>query len=286
MSGELTTARAPPAGLTNDDLILVLKSSDSLYHLAKTPILSKDTSLLRRFPQLYVYGYNVGGRPEGLWAAKGATWLEFVGELCSTSFPLCCHLYDIRISSGARILHITNGTDLRKFDKQFPSYWLNLDYFSLDFRDYLTGKPIVSPARHVFSPAKLRRNQNHTWLETLIDNKIVFRTKAEARAGCQFYRDTSFPLERFKYKNWDEVSKVYEGASFAYDRKDKDMMHYFWYQSLDIPSMCVWDVNRIQAIIPAYSKNARGLWTPGAGLGCDHCVSSTCGSDQQCSGDK
>lgn len=244
--------------LTEDELIATIPN-DNLYHLAKTPIADKNKHLVKDYPQMYAIGFNAGGRPDGLWISYGNTWISKSKELDNPKFPLCCYIYKVILTSDVNILHIETQEDFEKFDKDFPSYWLNMDYFTVDFTDYTTGEIIFNEKKHKLILSKLRKKPGESVYETLLNNKIIFNDISSALSYCDFYKSTKIPIERFKYKDWSKVALKYQGIIFE-SWGQEYMMNYLWFQSLDVPSGCIWDSNALAALELAYHKITADTW--------------------------
>jgi hypothetical protein len=244
--------------LTDLDIIK-LADDASLLHLAKTPIYDKDKQLLKLHSQLYALGFNVGGRPDGLWLSYGNKWLAKTQELDNVAFPLCCYIYRVGINEE-KILKIRNDDEFLAFDGEFSSYWINMDYFTLDFTDYMTEKQHRKEKKYQLDLSRLRRQPREPMRSVLLKNKIIFDNVDTARAECSYYQTTDIPLERFKYKDWNEVGAKYQGIVFENWEKCPRAMSYLWYQSLDISSGCIWDTTCINNLELKYSKVGENQW--------------------------
>lgn len=219
-------------------------SDTSYMHLARAPI-----TRLAEPKQLYAFGFNTGGRPDGFWFARGSAWLARAREL---GLDACCYIYKANITGN--LLTVKSDDEFKKFDESFPSYWLNMDYFDLNFTDYLTGKTTIRQKTHHLLLNKLRRHSGESLRETLINNHIIFATPDAARY-CEFYKNMPrAQLERFKYKDWAQVASVYSGILFENWESNKYARSYLWFQSLDAPSGCVWDPKCISELSLLYNK--------------------------------
>ena len=148
--------------IKEEDLIKKYRDSKALMHLAKTPIVGKDNHDIAFHKQFYAVGFNVGGRPEGFWFSQGTNWLSIVEGFNNPNYPTCCYLYEVLPRKNAKILKIRNMSDFKKFDAAIPSYWLNYDYYDLDFTDYLTGESIVIHRKHILDFSRIRpSNASH-----------------------------------------------------------------------------------------------------------------------------
>ncbi len=223
--------------------IIKQHANDATYlHLARAPI-----TQLTAPKQLYAFGFNTGGRPDGFWFARGSAWLARAREL---GLDTCCYIYSADITGD--ILMIKSDDDFKKFDESFPSYWLNMDYFNLNFTDYVTGKTTIRHKIHHLDLDKLRRRPGETPRETLINNHIIFTDPANIQ--CEFYKNMSrVQLERFKYKDWAEVAAKHSGILFE-NWDSKYARSYLWFQSLDAPSGCVWDPRCVSKLSLMYNK--------------------------------
>lgn len=248
-------------GISEEDLIKKYKKSNKLFHLAKTPINDKNKSLIKIHPQLLVMGYNAGGRPDGLWISKGTTWLSTAKSISNPKYPTCCYLYEIVLKQSANILEINSQSDYEKFNKEFPDYWINMDYFEVDFLDYLHNKPIKTVKRYKLVLSKLRKKPGEKLRDTLIQNNIIFTNSTDAWSKCEFYRTIGIPIERFKFKDWSAVAAKYQGIMFnIWDINNKKLMYDLWFQSLDVASGCIWDITAIENVKLLYHKNDKSTW--------------------------
>jgi hypothetical protein len=236
--------------ISDDDLIHECKPV--LIHLAKARI---DPCVHTRLSQLYAMGFNAGGRPDGLWLSEGSAWLKKVHELRNPKYPLCCYIYEAVLKPDARILRVRTDEDFAAFDARFPSYWLNMDYFTLDFVDYTTNKSVVAHKKYQLDLNKLRRRPGESMRDTLIGNNIIFTSAEAARNGCDFYAKTPLPIERFKYKDWNTVASEYQGVVFEDWHLARAAISYLWFQSLDVSSGCIWDASCISRLNLLYSKS-------------------------------
>lgn len=247
--------------VSQHQLIAKFKHTETLTHLAKTPIVDKTHHLITKHKQLYSWGFNSGGRPEGFWVSFGTDWLEATIGIGNPRFPPCCYLYEVSLKPRAKVLRIKTKADFKKFDKSTPDYWLNFDYFDIDYVDYLTGERIFAARKYPLIFDKLQKKPKDTIRTILINNKVIFTSAAEAKKHCEFYNQITMPIERFKYKDWGEFCKKYDGIIFeVYDKKDKDWMQYIWYQSLDIASGCVWNPDVVDKVALMYVKKDHNTW--------------------------
>jgi hypothetical protein len=247
--------------ITEEQLIKKYTHDPILFHLAKTPIANKDKCLIKSHPQLFALGFNAGGRPDGLWVSRGSSWIAKAHELQNPKFPVCCYIYEVNFKPDAKILYVKTAEDFQRFDEQFPSYWINLDYFEVDFVDYINGKKIKRARKHTLNLKKLRKRAGESIKETLLNNNIIFENTSSAIEHCKFYNEVKIDIERFKYKDWDAISKDYHGVIFeSWDLNDKTAMKYLWFQSLDVASGCIWDVQAIDSITLTYHKIDATTW--------------------------
>jgi hypothetical protein len=245
--------------LGDNELIKKYSESEIFTHLSKT-LIAEETRLLKTHPQLYAMGFNIGGRPDGLWFSKGSDWLKIARDLNNPRFPMCCYFYELTINPGAEIATIDTFEDFEQFDKKFPSYWINYDYFEVVFTDYLTGKKISQPRLYNLELDKLRKKGNN-FKEILLNNNIIFTNPDDAAQMCKFYKFVDMPVERFKYKDWNVISKTHSGVLFnIWDISDERLMKYMWYQSLDVASGCIWDTSAISGLKLLCDKIDSGIW--------------------------
>jgi hypothetical protein len=156
---------------------------------------------------------------------------------------------------------VKTSEDFQRLDEQFPSYWINLDYFEVDFVDYLSGKKIKRARKHALNLKKLRKKTGESIKDILLGNNIIFETADAAIEHCKFYNEVRIDIERFKYKDWAAIAKDYHGVIFeTWDLSDKSAMKYLWFQSLDVASGCVWEVAAIDSITLKYHKIDTTNW--------------------------
>lgn len=235
--------------MDDKELIQKYKTSNQLFHLSKTLIDCQN--FVTNFPQLLAMGFNVGGRPDGLWIAPGSTWLDKADSMHNTSFPNCCYIYEVNIpdSKMTKIKIISSDEDFDDFDKEFSgpgdNYWLNMDYFTMDFMDYLTSLKIHSERKCILNLCKLRRLPGESTWDILIKNKIIFADQKSAIDNCEFFKKSGIDVDRFRYKNWARVAKKYDGIQFLNWGMKSSAIQHFWFQSLDIVSGCIWNMTDI-----------------------------------------
>lgn len=247
--------------ISQNDLIKKYQGKKTFFHLARTPITSNSRPIISAHRQLYAWGFNTGGRPEGFWFAFGSSWLAMTVQLDNPQYPTCCYLYEVKLRPRTKILHIRNDRDFREFDRKWPSYWLNFDYFELSFIDYLTGMPVRTQRKKELIFESLPKKPGQTFKEILLANKVIFETAKEAERHCDFYKSVVIPVERFKYKDWAAVAEHYSGVAFwNYDRSNPLLMNYFWFQTLDAPSGCIWDTLAVQSTKLMYIKRDINNW--------------------------
>jgi hypothetical protein len=229
-----------------------------LVHLSKSPLVQ-----FIQLPQLFAFGDNIGGRPDGLWVANGDSWLYYVTITKDPEYNSYRYLYEVNIKPQyvSKMLIVSND-NFNEFDNSVSSYWLNFDYFNINIKDIVSGQHYVHYGELKFDFARMKKKSLSTMYDILIANGIIFDSISAARNGSKFYSTMGNALiERFKYKNWHELSKNYCGIYFP--DYSKDASHhpnkYFWYQTLDIPSGCIWDKNAFVMDLK-YELNGDGQW--------------------------
>lgn len=234
-----------PQNITFTDAELAeMLPADKQFHLAKTPFkIDKE----KPYRQLYVFGYNIGGRPTGMWFANGGNWLSATGRFNNPSFPTCCYLY--QIGGRANIIRIRNQDDFDSFDKIVPNYWINYDYFDVDLPDYTTDKPVRWSRRKLIDMDAIKNSAEPTLRQALVKQKIIFESAEDAMAGCEFYSHIGLPIDRFRVKDWGKFANsttangVIDGIVFETWSRDSPNCYWFWYQTLDAASGCIWDIS-------------------------------------------
>lgn len=247
-----TSKRKKSAHYTDADLIKRL-DRDKYYHLARTPF--KISSTPAR--QLYVYGYNIGGRPSGLWFAAGGDWLSATLTFGNERFPNCCYLYEVVTKKPLRLLNIKSVSNLDKV----PNYWINFDFFDVEFPDSVAGKRIRSSKKRIIDLAALhqRSGDANSYRAALLDMGVIFDSAEAAAAGSEFYRD--HPAERFAFKDWLWVQSAgaLDGVKFSDWSADSPDAHWIWWQTLDVSSGCIWDTANVRLRL-AYVKIDIDKW--------------------------
>jgi hypothetical protein len=248
--------------VTENILVDKYQNDTRLLHLAKTPLMDKlhKTSLINS-RQLYIRGFNLAGRPEGLWLAYGSSWLKKTTQLDNPAFPPCCYFYEVKLKPDAKLITIGNDEDFEKFDQNTPNYWVNMDYFNLDTIDYITHKPITSHKKYNFDINKINRAGGQTLRDSLIKNNIIFADKDAAIKHCEFYKTSGIKVDRFKYKDWALIAQDYDGIVFDHrSEHGTASMKYLWFQSLDVTSTCVWNNSCIEKINLLCHKIDASTW--------------------------
>ena len=203
-------------------------------HLSKT-LLKYIPKHTKQGPTL---GFSVGGRPNGMWVARGYEWVNFTRGLGNKHFPSCCYFYDIYVDAS-RLCHITPD-NFDQFDEQVGNYWLNMDYYDIDVVDYYQGEHIVW----------------HKKIHTAADEENkVFWTREDA-LKCEFYSVDPTRLDRFRFKNWGEIHA--DGVAFEFDQ-NSDAYYYIWYQNLEVSCACIWNMKAISSYKLMYEK-IKGEW--------------------------
>ena len=259
------------------DLDLQLCDDNTFFHLSKTPctsILKDGKNVLTPIPtfQTYVNGFNPYGKPNGLWCCYKSDWITFIQDVLD--WTPCCYLYMVKILPNNKILKINNISDFQKFDAEFPSYWFNMDYDLIysEIYDRYSEKTIRFPRKKIFNYNKLVKKEDWSLYGVLHKNNIIFNNIKTAKNICKFYRDTQCPIERFKYKDWNIISNTYDGVQFNTEftipddisekkaNEIRKMIYYIWYQTVDVKSICIWDITVIQDIYIKYLKIGTDMW--------------------------
>ena|ERR1700761_3754837 len=204
--------------------------ADSLYHVSIQPKLIPQSQ-----PQLYIYGYNAGGRPDGVWFANGDTWLKFNNRVRRKLE----YRHSIRVDSD-RLFILSTESDMRRLYETYGGYWINYEYFNLDFQDATSGHRYVYTGNSRLLWSNLKRKPGQSMRDILLQNNVIFDNAESARL-CEFFRHVAGDdIERFKFPDWGRVSSDYAGMYADFDQHSANM-RYFWYQSLNASSGCVWD---------------------------------------------
>jgi hypothetical protein len=220
--------------LSHRELINEFYTNPAYVHLSKSPAVTFVPQ-----PQTFAFGNNTGGRPEGMWISHGVDWLRFTAQTADPTYNSYRYLYQIEFDL-ARIC-VVNRENFAQFDQLVPSYWLNFDYFNIDIKDKISKTRYIHSGELKFNFASLRKKSHETMYDILIANNIIFDNITSARK-CTFYSKMGNALiERFKFKNWSYVSKTHAGVYFPDYTDNHPANNYFWYQSIDIPSGCIWD---------------------------------------------
>lgn len=241
--------------ISDDELVERYIGRPILTHLARTPIGALENSLQR-----YVSGFSIGGRPNGLWVGVGGDWLRAVKHYNVTQYPLCCYVYEITLRQNANVFYVRNAADFADLDARFPSYWINMDYFDLDYTDKVTGTVIKWTRLRNLRLDQFKMNPNESFVDFLVRLNVMFRSTKAARAGSSFYKKTKMNMEHFRFKDWAAVAREYQGIIVENWGQDPALMVYLWYQSLDVSSGCIWDCSVIQDYNMTYYKVGTNVW--------------------------
>jgi hypothetical protein len=119
-------------------------------------------------------------------------------------------------------------------------------------------------ATKTFDQNSLRRKEGQTWLDALCERGLLFKTKAEAKAGCEYYRTIAkkqgFPIEWFKYKDWNSVARAHPAVVFNNHTLDSIGMRYLWFQSMDLNQGCILRAECIKNIKLVAYKLEKNAW--------------------------
>lgn len=263
-----TTIKRTPTewigGVDENVIIENLKTSirpeNMFVHLSNEPI-----GKLTKTQQLYMLdGINFAGRPAGLWITHRDEWLTFRQ---SRDWSSCCYLYDVNTNMD-QLLVINNATDFKKFDKKYSNYWPNLDYFNFIFTSYTSegkrdGPQIIMNgirnARNEFDAAEFH-DDNESLYDSQLRLRMIFTTAEDAIRGCKQYSDNPKWIEFFRCKNWEEITLDYSGIVFNNWADNHEGMKYFWYQSIELSSGCIWNPAAVKEIIPSMIKKTPTDW--------------------------
>lgn len=250
--------------ISQSDLIKQHTGSTALFHLAKSPLIEKSALINTsgNNNQHYVWGFNLGGRPDGLWVAPGSAWVDRTTTLNNPSqFPTCCYLYEVKLRADANVMRIITDEDLKALNDEGSNYWVNFDYIHVEFTDYETGKELVSKQRFNLNWQSLKKKKDQPLKDVLVKNKVIFLSEKDAAKGSAFYKRYPTYVGKFKYKDWNELSRKYDGVIFEnYDLDNRAKMYHVWFQSLDAPSGCIWNPEAIESITLKYVKINQDTW--------------------------
>lgn len=206
-----------------------------LYHLAT----DKFDIEARTYAQNFIFGFNIEGRPNGLWCSYGKSWLNALRKETSPVYRPCCFLYQV---NGPQPREINDPAELVR---EFPTYFLNIDYYHIKFTDKLNDRLIDIKPRHQLSEIYhtiVHDAKKYGLYESLLRNHLIFEDIEMARRHCHNYADMDDTIERFRYIDWNRVPSP---MLFNYDAVNPKHNYYFWYQSLDITSCCFWEIKDI-----------------------------------------
>jgi hypothetical protein len=193
-------------------------------------------------PQLYVYGYNASGRPDGIWFASGDTWREFgFRQRRESEF-----MHEVS-PDWSRLARVADAADMQRL-YEIGAYWVNYEYFDLDFRDALTGIRYVYSGRLRLQWSGLQKTPGQTMREILLQNSVIFDRAEDAIRKCNFYAQLNPEVvERFRFPDWGQIARQFAGVWCDFSA-DSVCARYFWYQSLDASSGCIWDADAIRVV--------------------------------------
>lgn len=250
--------------ITDEELIEKYRKNPSKFvHLARMPIIDNSKHTVETYAQTGVHSFNLTGRPNGLWFAPGNNWLTTIDGLNNPQYTLCCYLYEINFKPTARGLTIANDTDFKAFDKEIPSYWLNVDYFNIVFYDELNSKRYPTTAVNQFNFGQLLKKDNDSYWDIFVRNKIIFEDAVSAKENCAFYKQLGEDIEKFKYKDWSTVGQKYDYVLFENWHLEGERAKYLWYHSLSATSGCVLNADCIKKVKLAYTKKEKTRWVVG-----------------------
>lgn len=228
------------------------------FHVAKMPF---DLNRTKQYWQTYIDGFNIGGRPDGLWFSEGGTWLNATQRFNNPRFPTCCYLYVLW--GNPRLMVIDTQEKFAAFDADVPNYWVNFDFFDIDITDYLTGRVLRWSRRHNVNWAAIRASTHGSFRENLVREKLIFDTPEAALAGCEFYQEyAEYDIQRFRRKDWDYVVRAYNiaGIHFKNWSPDSPNNFYFWFQTLDANTGCIWNTASVRMKL-VFVKTDVNSWT-------------------------
>jgi len=146
----------------------------------------------------------------------------------------------------ARILRVETLDDIARL-YTYGGYWVNYEYFDINIRDTVTGKVYASNGRLKLSWPRLLKRPTQTLRDILLQNGIIAEDADVARKSTFYAGLSDEELERFKFPDWGRIAAAHAGVWFEFSR-DSPCAKYFWYQSLDASSGCVWDVTALTAL--------------------------------------
>lgn len=213
--------------LTTAELVKYLSSKDIMTTVSKEPIKE-----FKNVEQNLINGYNIAGRPNGIWYAHNGDWLKYIIEHnMKKTFTDCCYLYQIEPNYKC-ILKINTKTKL----KSLKFYYHNAHNFiglleSIGLRGFPLSKYETL-------------NKIKTDYKTLLKERLIFDNPEDLKNSIiDVYGGRKIPLSlinEFALPRWDLIAKKFCGVEFipyftGYAKKN------FWYDSLSIPSGCIWN---------------------------------------------
>lgn len=190
--------------------------------------------------QTLIDKFNLGGRPNGMWYSIGGNWLKFLIDneaILNEKFAPCCFIYKLNIDYK-HILKIKNPDRFK-----YKHYWLE-------------PKQIVRGAK------RLKELSNKTALKklftrsssigtnlylNLIKKKKIYADYNEVKEILYYDHNINASkkeINYYKYPRWDLIATQYDGVEFP---NFKATYKYFWYDSIDVSSGCIWNIDAIKS---------------------------------------
>lgn len=236
--------------LTADEVVERCRRMDSLLHLSRTEL---TTAQLETRPQFFIYGYNSGGRPEGLWVAPGASWIGKLHVCNWENYPLCCFIYEVVLKPDARIIEINTYDDFLAFEREASHYWINFDYVGIQSVDQ-NGVSVNYPATKTWKFMDLPQYSNI--YETMLHAGIIFDSAEAALAGSKFY--SSDNINWWRYPAW--VGLNADGIRINNWETLNVRAGVHWISSLDVSSACIWNTQAVADMKLLFREIAPNCW--------------------------
>ena len=192
-------------------------------------------------------GFNGSGRPDGLWFSIGGSWLDFLVRnegFLNPHYKPCCFIYDVRLNQK-NILDINTTKKFSTFDKKYSNYWRAPSVLSRGYSYVKNAVNYPVPIRRLMGAKK-----DTDYFGTLVEEGLLYRNPESLNRAYQReqgYKLTKKEIEYWKFKRWDQVARQHSGVEFNPYLKGPSKK-FFWYNSLDVASGCVWDKKGIKTI--------------------------------------
>jgi hypothetical protein len=211
------------------------RCTHTYFHTALRPI-----DHLVKWDQRLIYGYNCGGRPEGMYLSPGKEWLEFITNPTLNiheSFRQYMYIYAIDFNRD-NIIELNTLDDVKRFDETIPDYWISPTYNTACYTSEAFSR---NPESIVRIPEIVKKYTD--FASGLIAHGVILTNYDEWVKQCAKLSPSPCGEYLWRFKRWDIVAQRAPGIIFSKIYKSyKDL----WYSTLSVPSACIWDTSIIK----------------------------------------